>query len=112
MVMDPIEAQFAAANERDLDRFAAAYVDDIVIEDGTGQVLVRGQAELRTLYGRLFAQSPQLHGEVVSRIRVGEYAVDEERITGANLEGWPTEIHSAVVYRLSGGKIVYARIMI
>jgi hypothetical protein len=35
--------------------------------------------------------------EVPQRIGVGAYVIDEERVSGAKLEGWPSEVHAAVI---------------
>jgi hypothetical protein len=43
---------------------------------------------------------------IANRIIVGDHVIDEERITGFNLPGYPTELHSAVVYQLRDDKIV------
>lgn len=80
--MDAVERQVQAYNERDLEEFIACYAETVVIENGDGEVLMNGQEEMRERYGSLFAGSPSLHGEIVTRIRVGSYIVDEERITG------------------------------
>ena len=107
--VDVIAVQVDAYNARDLDRFLECYAPDAVIEDGTGQVLMRGRDAMRSLYGQLFAQSPELHCEIRQRICVGPYVVDEEAITGFHLAGFPTEMHAAAVYRVEGDHIVYVR---
>lgn len=109
--MGPVQEQLAAFNERDVERFVAAYAPGIVIEDGAGQPLLQGHDGLRGLYGQLFAQSPELHAEAMTRIGVGPYVIEEERTTGFNFAGFPTELHTAVIYRLSEGKIAHVRIL-
>ncbi len=109
--MDPVQEQLAAFNDRDVDRFVAAYAADVVIEDGAGQPLLQGHEGVRGFYGPLFAQSPALHAEVVTRIAVGAYVIDEERTTGFHATGFPSEVHSAVIYRVSEGKIAWVRIL-
>jgi len=104
-----VAAQVEAYNARDLDRFLECYSADAVIEDGSGQVLMRGREAMRGVYAQLFAQSPELHCEIRQRISVGPYVVDEEAITGLHLAGFPTEMHAACVYRVEGDHIVYAR---
>ena len=110
--MDPeqvVQGQVEAFNARDVERFLGYYREDAVLEDGAGHVLAQGRAAIRALYGPLFAQSPDLHAEVVRRIVVGPWVIDEERGTGANLAGFPPELHVAVVYRVEDGTIVSAR---
>jgi hypothetical protein len=81
-VEDAVERQERAYNEHDLDAFVACYAQGVVIEDADGNVLVTGRDAMRERYGRLFTGSPDVRAEVVTRIRVGSYVIDEERITG------------------------------
>ena len=68
----------------------------------------RGHDGIRALYGALFAQSPDLHAEIVNRIRVGEYVIDEERTRGINFDGFPAGIaHGDDLPR--GGRLDRAR---
>jgi hypothetical protein len=106
-----MQAQLDAFNTRDLEAFIACYASDVVIEGADGAVMMRGHQEMRAMYGQLFAQSPELHCEVSSRIRVGAYAIDEERTTGFVFAGFPTELHVAVVCRLEAGTIANVRIL-
>jgi hypothetical protein len=99
---DAVERQARAYNERDLETFVACYSQDVVVEDGDGVVLLSGRAEMRERYGRLFASSPNLHVEVVTRIRITSYVVDEERITGRP-DG---ELHAVAIYRLDGDGLI------
>jgi hypothetical protein len=93
---DAVERQVRAYNERDVDGFVACYAESVVVEDGDGTVLISGQDEMRERYVQLFTNAPDLHAEIVTRIRAGSYVVDEERITGRP-DG---EVHAIVIYRL------------
>ena len=73
-----------------------------MIEDADGQPLMRGHDAIRERYGRLFADSPALRAEIVTRIRVGSYVIDEERITGSA----SGDAHAAVVYRLDDDGLI------
>jgi len=99
---DAVERQVRAYNERNLEEFLACYAEDVVVEDGDGAILMSGREEMRERYGRLFASSPDLHGEIVTRIRIGSYVVDEERITGRP-DG---ELHAVAIYRLDGDGLI------
>jgi hypothetical protein len=105
-VSDPVEAHVEAYNDRDLDRFIACYSSDCVIEDARGTVVARGHTELRARFGNVFDKSPDLHCEIVHRVRIGDYVVDEERITGRFDGG---EQHSVVVSHVNGGVIDHQR---
>ena len=104
---DPVEEHIQAYNERDLDRFVACFSPDCVMEDARGEVLARGQADLRARFGRVFDENPELHCEVVHRARVGEYVVDEERVTG-RVGG---EQCGIVVSHVRGGVIEHMRVI-
>jgi hypothetical protein len=108
---DPVQQQIDAYNNRDLDGFLAAYAEGATLEDGEGNVMARGHDSIRDLYAELFSESPQLHGEMLNRISVGEYVIDEERVTGIEMEGSPSEVHAAVVYRVVEGKIAHVRLL-
>jgi hypothetical protein len=109
--MDPVQGQLEAFNARDLERFLSYYAPHTRIEDGAGNLVVEGHDGMRGFYGPAFANSPTLHAEVVSRIRVGNYIVDEERITGIVAEGFPPELHSAVVYHVDDDLITHVRLL-
>jgi hypothetical protein len=99
---DAVERQARAYNERDLDEFIACYAKDVVVEDADGDVVMRGSDQMRERYGRLFDSSPDLHGEIVTRFRVGSYVVDEERIRGRP-DG---DLHAVAIYRLSDDGLI------
>ncbi len=106
-----VQAQVEAFNARDVDRFVNWYSPDAVLEDGACNVLAQGHAAIHALYGPMFAQSPNLHVEIVKRIEVGSWVIDEERGTGLNMAGFPPEMHVAAIYRVEGDKIVRARLL-
>ena len=104
---DPVEAQLEAYNARDLERFVPCFAHDVVVEDASGAVLLRGREAFAASYGAMFAASPALHCRVVSRMRAGAFVVDEERVTGRG----PSELHVIVVYTLRGGLIAHVRLL-
>ncbi len=104
---DPVEEHIQAYNTRDLDRFVACYSPDCVMEDARGTVLARGHADFRAHFGRVFADNPELHCEILHRVRVGHYVVDEEHITGR----YGGEQHGVVVSHVGGGVIDHQRLI-
>ena len=102
---DPVEAHVQAYNARDLDRFVSCYAADCIVEDARGTIVVRGHDELRERFDTVFQASPNLHCEIVHRARVGEYVVDEERITG-RVGG---DQHGVVVSHVADGLIDHQR---
>ena len=105
----PVRRQLEAYNRCDTDAFVACFAQDCVVEDGAGNVLLRGREAMRESYGRMFAASPELHCRIVSRIVLSEYVIDEERVTGrAGAEG---ESHVVAVYRVAGDEITHVRFL-
>jgi len=106
---DPVETQLAAYNAHDVDAFIACYTPGCVIEDGAGARLMTGHAEMRPRYQALFANSPNLHCDIVSRVRIGSYVIDEESITGRV----PDLRRAVVIYRIdaASGLIAHVRFL-
>ena len=81
-ILKPVAAQLAAYNGRDIDAFIVNFHEDCVCEDGEGKVLLAGRAAMYDSYKQMFAASPGLFCKLVSRTVVGNYVLDEERVTG------------------------------
>jgi hypothetical protein len=101
------QRQLNAFNAHDLEAFAAVYDPEVELLDLSGKVLERGTAALQARYRRRFEASPGLHCELVKRMAVGDWVVDEERITG----GGPQAVHALAVYEVKGGKIARVRLL-
>lgn len=109
---DPVDHQLRAYNNGDLEAFLEAYSDDATVENGEGEEMMSGIEEMRAFYANLFESSPNLHCNVVNRISVGQWVIDEEEVRGAQMEGFPEEIHATVAYQVSGGEITFVRMFI
>ncbi|MBH1937695.1 nuclear transport factor 2 family protein [Streptomyces sp. AV19] len=79
-----VDGQLAAYNARDLDKFLEYYVEDVpVYAFPSGELLTdRSGPAFRERYAALFASSPGLHAELVSRVTHGRIVIDQERVTG------------------------------
>jgi hypothetical protein len=73
--------------------------------------MMQGHDALRAFYGSMFQQSPNLHANIASRIAVGSWVIDEEEVSGLQVEGFPSELHAAVVYQVVDGRIARARLL-
>jgi hypothetical protein len=104
---DPVVLQLAAYNARAIEPFIACFTPDVVFEDGAGVVTMRGHQAMRERYAAMFDANPSLHCEVVSRIRVGSYVLDEEHVTGRG----PGVVHVVVIYRVAGDRIEHVRVL-
>ncbi|MDH5019302.1 nuclear transport factor 2 family protein [Halobacterium rubrum] len=96
-----VDRQLVAYNDGDVDAFVAEFSADAVV---TGfddeEPMAVGEREIRELYGQQFeAVSPE--AEVLSRIALGEYVVDHERV-----EQGGEEMEAVGVYRIVDGEIV------
>lgn len=76
-----VQAQVDAYNARDLEAFLATYADEIVlVNDGKERILAK--AALRTGYGKLFSENPELSCIVLNRESAGNTVIDDERVDG------------------------------
>ena len=108
-VLKPVIAQLEAYNQQNIERFIVNFSDDCVVEDGEGNILMQGKVAMYGSYKRMFEASPDLHCHLANRIVVGNYVLDEERVTGRG--GDPAESHVVAVYRVEDEKIVHVRFL-
>lgn len=79
---DIVQQQVNAYNARDLEAFIATYSPDIKIYIHPDTLRGSGHGEMRKIYGELFKNVPKLHCEIVNRIVMGNFVIDQERVTG------------------------------
>ena len=109
--MDPVQGQLESANQRDIERMVSNFAPDVRVEDGAGNLVTEGHEGLRALYGPMLANSPVFQAEVLTRIRVGNYVIDEERVTGIVAEEFPSELHAVTIFQVEGNLITHMRIL-
>lgn len=105
----PAQKQLDAYNTRDLDKFMECYSETCFVEDGAGNVLMENKEAMRKRYEILFAESPDLHCRLVSRIVLENYVLDEERVTGSR--GSKEERHVVAIYKIENGLITHVRFL-
>ena len=105
MATDVVDAQIEAYRAKDVGRFLSYYADDasVVLFDGTA--MFADKQAMREQYGKLFAESPDLHLTVASRVTAGDFVVDEEHVSGMHFGDMPTEMTALSVCRVANGKI-------
>lgn len=108
-VLKPVIAQLAAYNRRDIEDFIVNFSEDCVVEDGNNNQLMVGREAMYASYKKMFEASPHLHCHLASRVVVGNYVLDEERVTGRG--GNPEESHVVAIYRVLDGVIVHVRFL-
>ncbi|KAJ1428414.1 hypothetical protein B484DRAFT_431231 [Ochromonadaceae sp. CCMP2298] len=99
---DAVIGQLVAYNARDVNNFIRYFASDVKIEDGAGNILLSTKDELYAKYETMFASYPQLHCVVVNSMRVGQYAIDEEIISGRE----ETPIHCIVEYTINTANLI------
>lgn len=102
-----IDRVLAALSAHDLETFVACYDPNATIEDGHDQVLARGHLEIRNRYAPMFEKYPELRVESLNRWEVGPFVVQEELVTGRNIE---PERHIAI-YELANDLVVRERLL-
>lgn len=103
---DIAEAQLKAYNAHDIDAFMAVFSEDVALWNlGDSTFWASGAAQVRTTYAKLFASSPDLHSEVLSRTVIGNKVLDYERITGRK---GSDVLFLIMVYEIKDGKIFRA----
>ena len=100
-----VQAAIDAYHDHDLDRCLGYYAQDVVVRDAEGNVLMDGADAVRSRYAKAIAENPKIHYEIPNRIALGEWVIDEERVTGFTKPGSPEVVRAVLVYRLSGERI-------
>jgi hypothetical protein len=107
--MDPVQVAqefIDAFNARDVDRVVGCFSADAVVQNDAGHVFAQGEEAIRAHFGQFLPQSPNLHAEILSRIHVGSWVVQEEHVTGLVVEKPVPEFYIPSAYRVEDGKIV------
>ena len=107
--MDPVQVlqEFTdASNARDVDRVVGCFSADAIVQNDAGHVFAQGEEAVRAHFGGFLSQSPNFHSEVRSRIHVGAWVVQEERVTGLVVGEPVPEFSIPSAYRVEDGNIV------
>jgi hypothetical protein len=103
---DVAEAQLKAYNKGNIDEFMEVFSEDITLWNlGEAVPWAAGAENVREIYAKLFASSPDLNSEVISRTVIGNKVLDYERITGR--KGGDV-FFLIMVYEIKDGKIFRA----
>ena len=98
---DAVQAAIDAYHDHDLDRCLSYYAADVVVKDADGQVLMDGSDAVRARYASSMAENPDKHYDIPNRIALGEWVVDEERVTGYAGPRAGEVVRAVLVYRFS-----------
>lgn len=99
-----IQTQLDTYNAKDIDGFLRIFAEDAVAYNyGENLPFIKGKSNFRKVYANLFASSPNLHSEVISRQVIGNTVIDYEYITGR--EGNVQPLLLVAIYVVEEGKI-------
>ena len=101
------QRQLNAFNIRDVEAFLAPYSPDVEILALDGTVRLKGLDAMRKRYAEIFQKSPRLHCELVRRMAVGSFVLDEERVTGMGDE----VVRAIAIYEVKDGRIAKVRFL-
>ena len=105
----PVIRQLAAYNNGDIEAFIVNFATDCIVEDGEGNLMMQGRKAMYESYKQMFEASPNLHCHLATRIVLGEYVLDEERVTGR--AGTDSELHVVAIYRIENELITRVRFL-
>lgn len=109
--MDPVRDFIDAFNAHDLDSAVAYLAPDFILESPPGTVRLPSRDAARDAWRTQFDQSPQLRIEVLTRLQIGQWVIQEQRFTGLNVPGRSPEQHMGEIFRVVDGKIVLALVL-
>lgn len=101
-----VQRQLDAYNARDIEAFMACWAADAQYYAFPSELLASGAAQIRERHVARF-QEPNLHGQLVQRLAVGNIVVDREVVTRAFPEG-PGRVDVIAIYEVTGDKITKA----
>ena len=100
-----VQAAIDAYHAHDLDRCLSYYAPDVVVKSSDGTILMDGANAVRARYAASMHDHPDLHYDIPNRIALGDWVVDEERVTGYAGSRAGEVVRAALVYRFSGSLI-------
>ncbi|MDQ2683750.1 MAG: nuclear transport factor 2 family protein [Chloroflexota bacterium] len=97
-----------ALNRHNVTDFASVADDSIEVTDADGNVTLSGRDALVALYAGHFAAHPALKADLLDRISLGEWVIDETMVSGY-ADG--SQAHIVVIMRVRAGRIVSMRFL-
>ncbi len=97
---DLAQRQLNAYNFRNIEAFLEPYADDVEVYNFPDQLQFTGKEAMRKGYAQMFANTPDLHCELVNRIVQGNTVIDQERVRFGN-----RILEAIAIYHIENGKI-------
>ncbi|MBT0570491.1 nuclear transport factor 2 family protein [Curvibacter sp. CHRR-16] len=102
----PVDQQLKAYNARDIDAFMPWWADDCQYYAWPSTLLADGAQAIRARHVERFLE-PDLHGQLLHRIVLGQMVIDHETVTRNFPEG-KGEVDVVCIYQVEQGKITKA----
>jgi len=102
----PVQKQLEAYNDRDIDAFMPWWADNCQYFAFPSTLLAGSAAEIRERHLERFME-PDLYGNLLARIIVGNTVIDHETVTRTFPEG-KGEVDVVCIYEVESGKIAKA----
>ncbi len=96
------QEQLDAYNKRDIDSFVAPYAENVKVYEFPDKLMYEGNEEMKNIYGRMFARTPDLHCKLLNRIVMGNTVIDHEEVT---LDKNQDPIYAIAIYKIENDKI-------
>jgi len=97
---DLAQRQLNAYNFRNIDAFLEPYADDVEVYNFPDQLQFKGKEAMRKGYAPMFANTPNLHCELINRIVQGNTVIDQERVQFGD-----RILEAIAIYHIENGKI-------
>jgi putative hydrolase of HD superfamily len=97
-----VQAQVDAYNAHDLEALAAIYHPDAPVHDLALSQTLTAPAQLRPVWHERYTTHPAHQAEIVHRLVVGDFVVDQDHIVGL-ADG--STLDALVLYRVGDGQI-------
>jgi len=78
---DIVQKHIVPYNNGDLDAFVNCFAEDILIRNFPNKVMTEGREEMKESYRKFMQENTGLHVEVIKRMVLGNYVIDEEMAT-------------------------------
>jgi hypothetical protein len=98
-----VQRQLDAYNSRDIDALLAIYADDAQMFEHPATLLASSSAALRERFAARF-EEPNLQAMLLTRMVMGSFVVDHERVTRTFPEGAGT-VELLMIYEVQDGRI-------
>ncbi len=101
-----VQAQLDAFNRHDMDAFLSHISEDIILEDGRGELIMIGRHAFAPIVSGMWAEHPGLRSDLLDRMALGQWVIDETMMVG-HIDN--SSSHLISIYRVIDGEIVEIR---